>query len=170
MAHIVEVVIVIHIVDIEVVVVGPIVQPGVAVLNPISAVLEALVSATAAASSTLHVEGVVTSEAGSKAIIRNATSAACGLPSGVLATVSGLDAIAIFALCLISLLIACTTITILPIAVSIGLVLFSWFFLRRFLFVSVLLALRREFQSLADCQRMGYIDVAEGLPDPSSVP
>jgi hypothetical protein len=168
MAHIVEVVIVIHIVDIKVVVVGPIVQPGVAVLNQYP--LEALVSATAASSSTLHVEGVVTSEGGSKAIIRNATSAACGLPSGVLATVSGLDAIAIFALCLISLLIACTTITILPIAVSIGLVLFSWFFLRRFLFVSVLLALRREFLSLADCQRMGYIDVAEGLPDPSSVP
>jgi len=45
MAPIVEIVVVIHIVDIKVVVVSPIVRPGIGVFKPIPAILKTLVAA-----------------------------------------------------------------------------------------------------------------------------
>src|SRR5712675_1450800 len=115
MAPIVQIVVVTHIVDVKVIVVAPIVWPGIDILEPIPAVLEALVSASSTAAA-LHAEGVFAAEAAPETIIRNATATAGRLPSGVLAALLCLDAIAIIALRLIALLIPCA-ILILPIAI-----------------------------------------------------
>src|SRR5712672_4745571 len=115
MAPIVQIVVVTHIVDVKVIVIAPIVGPGIDILEPIPAVLEALVSASSTPAA-LHVEGVFTAEAAPETIIRNATATAGRLPSGVLAALLCLDAIAIIALRLIVILIPCA-ILILPIAI-----------------------------------------------------
>src|SRR5712692_3198136 len=133
MAPIVEIVVVIHIVDIKVVVVSPIVRPGIGVFKPIPAILKTLVAA-ASTPAALHVEGVFAAETATETVIGNATAATGRLASGVLAALLRLDTIAIIALRLIALLIP-GAITILPVAillwtvaVTIGLVLFPWFF------------------------------------------
>src|SRR6267154_4101714 len=115
MAPIVQIVVVTHIVDVKVIVVAPIVGPGIDILEPIPAVLEALVFASPTAAA-LHVEGVFAAEAAPETIIRNATAAAGRLPSGVLAALLCLDAVAIIALRLIALLIP-RALTILPIPI-----------------------------------------------------
>src|SRR6266403_214169 len=115
MAPIVQIVVVIHIIDVKVIVVAPVVGPRIDILEPIPAVSEALVSASSTPAA-LHVEGVFAAEAAPETIIRNATAAAGRLPSGVLAALLCLDTIAIIALRLIALLIP-RAFTILPIAI-----------------------------------------------------
>src|SRR5882672_7141667 len=115
MASIVQIVVVIHVVDVKVIVVAPVVGPRIDILEPIPAILKALVSASSTAAAP-HVEGVFTAEAAPETLIRNATAAAGRLPSGVLAALLCLDAIAIIPLRLIALFIP-RALTILPIAI-----------------------------------------------------
>src|SRR5882757_6462970 len=121
MAPIVQIVVVIHVVDVKVIVVAPVVGPRIDILEPIPAVSEALVSASSTPAA-LHVEGVFAAEAAPETIIRNATAAAGRLPSGVLGALLCLDAIAIIALRLIALLIP-RALTILPIAILLSTIL-----------------------------------------------
>src|SRR5882757_8655768 len=123
MAPIVQIVVVIHVVDVKVIVVAPVAGPCIDILEPIPAVLEALVSASSTPAA-LHAEGVFTAEAAPETIIRNATAAAGRLPSGVLAALLCLDAIAIIALRLIALLIP-RALTILPIAILLSTILLT---------------------------------------------
>ena len=115
MAPIVQIVVVIHIIDVKVIVVAPVAGPCIDILEPIPAILKALASASSTPAA-LDVEGVFAAEAAPETIIRNATAPAGRLPSGVLAALLCLDAIAIIALWLIALLIPCA-ILILPIAI-----------------------------------------------------
>src|SRR6267378_629461 len=112
MAPIVQIVVVIHVVDVKVIVVAPVVGPRIDILEPIPAVSEALVSASSTPAA-LNVEGVFAAEAAPETIIRNATATAGRLPSRVLAPLLGLDAISI----LLSAILLCTiTILILPVS------------------------------------------------------
>ena len=115
MAPIVQIVVVIHIIDVKVIVVAPVAGPRIDILEPIPAILKALASASSTPAA-LHMEGVFAAEAAPETIIRNATATAGRLPSGVLAALLCLDAIAIIALRLIALLIP-RAFTILPIAI-----------------------------------------------------
>src|SRR6266403_3375456 len=121
MAPIVQIVIVIHIVDVKVIVVVPVVGPRIDILEPIPAILKALVSASSTPAA-LHVEGVFAAEAAPETIIRNATATAGRLPSRVLAALLCLDAIAIIVLRLIALLIA-RAIAILSISILLSAIL-----------------------------------------------
>src|SRR6267142_1943212 len=123
MAPIVQIVVVIHVVDVKVIVVAPVVGPRIDILEPIPAVSEALVSASSTPAA-LHVEGVFAAEAAPETIIRNATAAAGRRPSGVLAALLCLDTVAIFPLRLIALLIP-RAFTILPIAILLSTILLS---------------------------------------------
>ena len=115
MAPIVQIVVVIHIIDVKVIVVVPVAGPCIDILEPIPAILKALASASSTPAA-LYMEGVYAAEAAPETIIRNATASAGRLPSGVLSALLCLDAIAIIALRLIALLIPCA-ILILPIAI-----------------------------------------------------
>src|SRR5712672_2984108 len=123
MAPIVQIVVVIHIIDVKVIVVAPVAGPCIGILEPIPAILKALASASSTPAA-LHMEEVFAAEAAPETIIRNATATAGRLPSGVLAALLCLDAIAIIALRRIALLIP-RAITVLSISILLSTILLS---------------------------------------------
>src|SRR5712672_1568993 len=113
MAPIVQIVVVIHIIDVKVIVVVPVAGPGIDILEPIPAILKALASASSTPAA-LDVEGVFAAEAAPETIIRNATATVGRLPSRVLAALLIPCALTILP---IAILLCTITILILPVSI-----------------------------------------------------